>query len=74
MDLNVLGDGKEFDMNRCVEISTGDTVIQIDMRHRHFVKAVGLDNRKDNFAGFLFLTFSKRKFAFLALIVCLQSI
>ena len=55
LDGNVLGASGGFSDKRCVEVVKSDGAsfwsVEVDLEERHFIKAVGFNNRNDQLAG-----------------------
>ena len=56
LDLNELGPTSDYNRKRCTEIkrdskSTDVGTVNIQMKNRHYIKAVGVNTRNDQLSG-----------------------
>ena len=56
LDLNELGPNSDYNRKRCTEIkrdskSTDVGTVNIQMKNRHYIKAVGINTRNDQLSG-----------------------
>ena len=56
IDLNELGSSSDFNNNRCAELkrdskATDVGTVTVQMKNRHYIKAVGINTRNDDLSG-----------------------
>ncbi|XP_075262593.1 uncharacterized protein LOC142354226 [Convolutriloba macropyga] len=62
IDLNELGSSSDFNNNRCAELkrdskATDVGTVTVQMKNRHYIKAVGINTRNDDLSEFIRLPF-----------------